>query len=220
MFLIRGVHRKARSVFFKDGQHILLIGDSITDCGRREGNAPYGYGYVSLLRAFTTARHPDARLTWTNRGVNGDTTRDLAGRWEADALAPRPDWLSVMIGINDVWRAFDGHPEDAVPLAEYVETLRDLLRRAVEQTGCRLILVDPYIIEPDRSEPQRAASDKFVTAVAGLAEEFDALHVPMQRVFDSALATTAPQDWAQDRTHPNLAGHALIADAFMKVLEI
>ena len=207
-------------MFFKDGQHILLIGDSITDCGRREENAPYGDGYVSLLRAFTTARHPEARLTWTNRGVSGDTVRHLAQRWEADALAPRPDWLSLMIGINDVWRAFDGHPENAVPLAEYVETLRDLLRRAVEETGCRLILADPYIIEPDLAEPQRAAGDTFVAAVAGLAEEFDAVHIPTQRVFDAALASTSSQDWAHDRIHPNLAGHALIADAFMKELEI
>ena len=207
-------------MFFKDGQHILLIGDSITDCGRRGEDAPYGHGYVSLLRAFTTARHPDARLTWTNHGVNGDTVRDLAGRWETDALAPRPDWLSVMIGINDVWRAFDGHPQFAVPLEEYIQTLRTLLRRAVEETGCRLILADPYIIEPDLAEPQRAASDTFVTAVAGLAEEFDAVHVPTQRVFDAALASTESKDWASDRIHPNLAGHALIAEAFMKALEI
>ncbi|WP_194897863.1 SGNH/GDSL hydrolase family protein [Catenulispora pinisilvae] len=207
-------------MYFKDGQHILLIGDSITDCGRREDDAPYGRGYVSLLRAFTTARHPDARLTWTNRGISGNTTRHLAGRWEADALAPRPDWLSVMIGINDVWRAFDGDPENAVPLDEYTDTLRTLLRRAVEETGCRLILADPYIIEPDRDEPQRAASGKFVTVVAGLAEEFDAVHIPTQQVFDSALLSTTSRDWADDRIHPNLAGHALIAEAFMKALEI
>jgi lysophospholipase L1-like esterase len=207
-------------VFLKDGQHILLIGDSITDCGRRDAQAPYGHGYVSLLRAFTTARHPEARLTWTNRGVAGDTVRDLAQRWETDALAPRPDWLSVMIGINDVWRAFDGHPRDAVPLDEFTETLRTLLRRAVEETGCRLILADPYLIEPDRTAPWRAASDAYVTAVAGLAEEFDALHVQTQWAFDAALESTSSQDWAGDQVHPNLPGHALIAEAFMRVLEI
>lgn len=207
-------------MFFKDGQHILLIGDSITDSGRRGEHAPYGNGYVSLLQAITMARHPEARLTWTNRGVNADTVRDLAARWEEDVLAPRPDWLSVMIGINDVWRAFDGHPEKAVPLGEYTETLRTLLRRAVEETGCRLILADPYIMEPDRDEPQRASSDKYVTAVAGLADEFDAVHVRTQLAFDRALESTTPGDWALDRIHPSLAGHAVIAEAYMKALEI
>ena len=207
-------------MFFKDGQHILLIGDSITDCGRRDDHAPYGDGYVSLLRAFAMARHPEVHLTWTNRGISGNTVRHLAARWDADALAPRPDWLSVMIGINDVWRAFDGHPQDAVPLDEFIETLRTLLRRAMEETGCRLILADPYVIEPDRTEAQRAATDRFGTAVAGLAEEFDAIHIQTQHVFDVALESTRSQDWSHDRIHPNLSGHALIADAFLKALEI
>ncbi|GAA1965886.1 SGNH/GDSL hydrolase family protein [Catenulispora subtropica] len=207
-------------MLFKDGQHILLIGDSITDCGRREENAPYGNGYVSLLRAFTTARHPEVRLTWTNRGNSGNTVRHLAQRWDTDALAPRPDWLSVMIGINDVWRAFDGHPQNAVPLDEFVETLRGLLRRAVEETGCRLILADPYVIEPDREEPQRATSDRYAAAVAGLAEEFDAVHIATQRVFDHAMRCTRSEDWSHDRIHPNLAGHALIADVFLSAIEL
>jgi len=207
-------------VFFKDGQHILLIGDSITDCGRRDENAPYGDGYVSLLRAFTTARHPEAHLTWTNRGISGNTVRHLAERWDADALAGRPDWLSVMIGINDVWRAFDGHPENAVPIDEFTATLRTLLRRAVEETGCRLILADPYMIEPDRTEAQRATTDSYVAVVAGLAEEFDAIHIQTQHVFDTALESTQSADWSHDRIHPNLPGHALIADAFLRALEI
>lgn len=207
-------------MLFKDGQHILLIGDSITDCGRRGEHAPYGDGYVSLLRAFTTARHPEARLSWTNRGNNGNTVRHLAERWDTDAIAPRPDWLSVMIGTNDVWRAFDGHPHDAVPLDEFTDTLRGLLRRAVEETGCRLILADPYIIEPDRDEPQRATSDRYVAAVGALAEEFDAVHVATQRLFDRALESSQPEDWSHDRIHPNLAGHALIADAFLMALEV
>ena len=141
-------------MIFQAGQRVLFIGDSITDCDRRFLAAPYGDGYVNLVRAFVTARHPQVRLTWLNRGVSGDTVRDLARRWEHDVLALQPDWLSVMIGINDIWRAYE--PElahDAVPIDEYEATLRDLLRKAVDQTACRLILADPYLIEPDPRLP-------------------------------------------------------------------
>lgn len=124
-----------------------------------------------------------------------------------------------MIGINDVWRAFDGQPENAVPLAEYEQTLRSLLRRAVDATGCRLILADPYLIEPDRDEPQRAASDRYGEVVAKLAAEFDAVHVPTQQVFDAVLEASAPAFWADDRIHPDLPGHAVIADAFLRAIE-
>jgi lysophospholipase L1-like esterase len=204
---------------FEDGQRIVFVGDSITDCGRRDEHPPYGDGYVSLVRAFVTARHPASRLTWLNCGISGETVRDLAVRWESDAIGTRPDWLSVMIGINDVWRAFDGSPEAAVPLGEYEQTLRALLRRAVEATGCRLILADPYLIEPDHSDPQRAASDRYGEVVAKLAAEFGALHIPTQQAFDAVLAVSAPGDWADDRVHPGLPGHAVIADAFLSTIE-
>ncbi|MFN8378973.1 MAG: GDSL-type esterase/lipase family protein [Anaerolineae bacterium] len=42
-----------------------------------------------------------------NMGVGGNTVRDLAARWESDVTALNPDWLSICIGINDVWRQFD-----------------------------------------------------------------------------------------------------------------
>jgi lysophospholipase L1-like esterase len=206
-------------VKFQDGQTIVFIGDSITDCGRRDERAPYGDGYVSLVRALVSARHPQPRLNWVNRGISGNTVRDLAARWESDAIAPGPDWLSVMIGINDVWRAFGDNPAGAVPIGEYAQTLESLLRRAVDATGCRLILADPYLIEPDRDEPQRAMSDRYVEVVGELAAKFDAVHVRTQQAFDAVLAVSAPDFWADDRVHPGLPGHAVIADAFLRAIE-
>ena len=105
-------------MMFEADQRIVFIGDSITDCGRRDVRAPYGDGYMSLVRALVTARFPAVPLTWVNRGVGGDTVRDLAARWERDAVGERPDWLVVMIGINDVWRAFTPcRRRDRVPAA-------------------------------------------------------------------------------------------------------
>jgi lysophospholipase L1-like esterase len=206
-------------VIFEAGQRIVFIGDSITDCGRRDTDAPYGHGYVNLLHAFVTAGHPELGLQWTNRGVGGDTVRDLSRRWQTDAIAPAPHWLSVMIGINDIWRGFTGMPQEAVPIDEYEATLRDLLRRAVDATGCRLILATPYLIEPDRSEPQRASSDRYGAVVRALAGEFDAAFVDTQAAFDRVLTATPSEAWADDRVHPNLPGHAVIAQAFLRTIE-
>jgi lysophospholipase L1-like esterase len=197
-------------------QRIVFIGDSITDARWRNEAPPYGDGYVSLVRAFVVASRPELNLTWFNRGIGGDTVRHLRDRWQQDALDLQPDVLSVMIGINDVWRLFDDVPENAVPIDEYESTLRDLLRTAVDATGCRLILAEPYIIEPDRDEPQRAMSDRYGAVVRQLAGEFDAVLVRTQQAFDRVLADTKPEEWSGDRIHPNLAGHAVIAQAFLE----
>ncbi|GAA4243104.1 SGNH/GDSL hydrolase family protein [Dactylosporangium darangshiense] len=202
------------------GQRIVFIGDSITDSGRRDNVPPYGDGYMSLVRAFVTARNPGLRLQWINHGVSGDTVRNLAERWERDAVATRPDWLSVMIGINDVWRAFAGRLDEAVPIDEYEQTLRRLLYRAVDATGCRLILADPYLIEPDLSDPHRAESDRYGEVVGALAKEFDAVHIRTQKAFDRVLAVSSPEEWAGDRLHPNLPGHAVIAEEYLTALGI
>jgi lysophospholipase L1-like esterase len=73
-------------MIFATGQRLLFIGDSITDCGRTGPAAPYGDGYVSLLRALVTVRHAERDLTWINRGVAGDTVRELRRRWSATCL--------------------------------------------------------------------------------------------------------------------------------------
>lgn len=91
---------------------LLMIGDSITDCGRGQpvGEAfkdGLGNGYVSLVNALLTSTYPAHRIRVMNTGTSGNTVLDLAERWQTDVLALRPDWLSVMIGINDVWRQFD-----------------------------------------------------------------------------------------------------------------
>ncbi|MFC4021982.1 SGNH/GDSL hydrolase family protein [Micromonospora sp. GCM10011542] len=206
-------------MILRTGQRVVFIGDSITDCGRRDAAAPYGSGYVSLVRALVTARFPGLELEWVNRGVSGDTVRHLAARWEDDAVAQHPDWLSVMIGINDIWRGYGDRPDEAVPIDEYERTLRGLLRRAVDATGCRLVLADPYLIEPDRAEPQRADTDRYAAVVDGLAKEFDAVHVPTQAAFDRVLAVSPATRWADDRVHPFLAGHAVLAEAFLTALD-
>lgn len=205
-------------MLFSAGQRVVFIGDSITDCDRRGAAAPYGDGYVDLVRSLVTARYPELGLRWVNRGVGGDTVRDLADRWEADAIGTAPDWLSVMIGINDIWHAFGSHPEQAVPVEEYATTLRALLRRAVDRTDCRLIVAEPYLIEPDRTEPQRAETDRYCLVAREIAAEFDAVNVRTQDAFDAVLASTGPADWAEDRVHPNRPGHAVIAQAFLRAL--
>lgn len=206
-------------MIFRDGQRIVFIGDSITDAGRTEGKGPYGTGYVSLVRAFVTVVHPHLKLSWANHGISGNTVRDLAARWERDAIAPRPDWLAVKVGINDAYRTVNNNPQrPGVPLDEYATTLRSLLDDAVKATGCGLILGTPYYIEPDRTHPVRAMMDRYGAAVRGLADDLGAVLIDTQAAFDKVLTCTDPSDWADDNVHPNLPGHALLARDYLAAI--
>ena len=203
---------------FGRGQKIVFTGDSITDAGRRTDPAGNGSGYFNLVRGFVLARYPELDLEIVNRGTGGDTVRHLRARWQQDAIDEKPDWLSVKIGINDVWRTFDSAGVGAVPIDEFEAEYRDLLRQVVTATGANLIIAEPYVIEADRTDPFRAKMDKYGLVVRNVAADFGAIDVRTQEAFDRALKSTVSTDWADDRIHPNAAGHAVIALAFMRAL--
>lgn len=198
-------------------QHILFIGDSITDCGRDEVQSPYGNGFVSLVRAFITARYPGLNLRWTNRGMSGNTVRDLAARWEEDAIAVKPDWLAVMVGANDCSRRYN--PErlsEAVYVEEYESTLRTLLQQSVDTSGCKLVIAEPYVIEADPTDQRLIDTRELCLAARRVAADMGAISIHTQELFDHVLKSTSATDWAPDRVHPNLAGHGLIAMEFLR----
>ncbi len=206
------------------GSKLLLIGDSITDAGRTrpvgEGRDALGQGYVALADALLGAAMPQQRIRMINMGISGNTVRDLAARWQTDVLDHAPDWLGVMIGINDVWRQFDLPllAERHVPLDEYAATLEQL----VVDTGPRLgglVLMTPYVIEPNHAEPMRAQMDRYGAAVRGIAARHGALFVDTQAAFDAVLEHTHPMALAWDRVHPNQTGHMVLARALLQALD-
>ncbi|MBN2130500.1 MAG: hypothetical protein JW741_13450 [Sedimentisphaerales bacterium] len=95
----------APTVCLNDDDTLVFIGDSITDAEKhRRAYHPLGLGYVHFAANFLRARHPDLTISIVNAGVSGDTILDLQNRWQRDCLTHRPNVLSVLVGINDVWR--------------------------------------------------------------------------------------------------------------------
>jgi lysophospholipase L1-like esterase len=178
-----------------------------------------GTGYVSLVDSILKAAIPQQRIRITNMGISGNTVIDLRNRWQRDALDLAPDWLSIMIGINDVWRQFDSplQPEWGVPLKIFRGTLTELVAAALPQVK-GLILMTPYFIEPNRRDPMRVMMDSYGGAVKTLAEEVGAVLVDTQAAFDRVLTHLHPMSLAPDRVHPNQAGHMILARAFLNAL--
>lgn len=200
---------------------LVMIGDSITDCGRSKPAGeglfdPYGNGYVNMVKAFLEAGHPELAIRVVNKGISGNTVRDLKARWQEDVLDLKPDWLSIMIGINDVWRHFDSPKmtEIHVGIDEYGGTLEELVSTTLPDLK-GLILATPYFIEPNRDDPMRIKMDAYGTVVRDLAEKHDAVLVDTQAGFDRMLEHMHPMAIAWDRVHPNSSGHALLAQCFL-----
>lgn len=210
---------------FQANHKLLFIGDSITDCGRERpvGQRRWsslGGGYVSFVDSILGASLPEVPVRVLNTGISGNRVTDLESRWQTDVLDLAPDWLSVMIGINDVWRQFDGEPGmPQVGAEQYEEVYRGLIARTRPQL-MGLVLMTPYFLETNRADPMRVMMDAYGVITKRLAEEFDAVFVDVQAAFDTYLQHQPTQSLCADRVHPNGVGHMIIARAFLRAVGI
>ena len=202
---------------------ILFIGDSVTDVGRDYQSYPgsfdsLGNGYVALISQALTAIYPGHLLKVMNKGINGNRVTDLAERWQTDVLDLQPDYVSILIGINDVWRFFDQpfqHPTDLVSLNLFEETYQQL----IDQTKARvkgIFLLSPFMFETNLEDPMFKQLKQYQAVVKMLAEKNELQFIDLQVVVDKYLDKQSSYILSGDRVHPNQNGHFLIANALLK----
>ncbi len=204
---------------------LLFQGDSITDAGRdREkalfnDNASLGRGYPSLIAAYLLSARGADGLRIHNRGISGNKIPDLEARWEADALNIRPDMLSILIGVNDLWHKLNGRYDGSVQSYEtgYAKLIK---RTQKEMPWTRVIVCEPFVLRcgavTDAWFPE---FDRYRAAARRVAEGAEADFVPFQSMFDEALKYAEPEYWAADGVHPTLAGHGLMARTWLDVVK-
>lgn len=208
-------------MYFAPKSKIVIMGDSITDCGRTqpvgEGlfNA-HGHGWVNLVVGQLGAAYPQDGLRVVNMGTSGNNVRDLKDRWQRDMFDQRPDYVAVMIGTNDVWRQFDLplQPETHVYIDEYEATLEALVAQT-NPTVRGMVLMTPFYMEPNTADAMRAAMDRYGAVVRKVAQKYGTLFVDTQAAFAPVLQHMHSAAIGWDRVHPNIIGHTVLARAFL-----
>ncbi len=201
---------------------VLFQGDSITDARRERGapaNAGLGSGYVNMIAGRLLAERPGDGLAIYNRGISGNQVIHLAERWAEDCIALEPDVLSVLIGVNDTWRGFDGGVP--VPTDRYEQVYRQILTEARRVNGqLRLVLGEPFVLVTGAvTEAWLGEINERRRIVRALADEFDAVLVAFQPAFDEAAKRADRAYWLGDGVHPTPAGHGLMAQTWLATVE-
>lgn len=210
----------------KKPKTILFQGDSITDGGRnREANASghLGQGYPYIIAGLLGHRLAEEGLIFVNRGISGNRVSDVYARWNEDAISVKPDWLSILIGVNDAWRIMNSLPAGATDRFE--RAYRHLLTETKEvMPDTSLILMEPFVLKAsateERWEEWRAKLDEYGHITHELAQEYGALFVPLQAAFDRATERAPAEYWLFDGVHPTAAGHDLIAGEWLAAVGI
>ncbi len=200
------------TLIFKAKQSIEFIGDSITDCGRREPLfAPLGDGYVHIIHDLLQAGYPELNLSVINKGIGGDTVKDLKNRWKTDVLELNPNWLFIYIGINDVWRIYERDRDEEGALPKFSSTYREIIDRTQAETAANIRIVSPFLAEKETDHPFRKILMRYQDEIDVLGEEFEIPVVHLQPAIDWAMLSKPGDYWTNDRVHPTREGHMLIA---------
>lgn len=202
----------------------VVAGDSVTDCDR-DFLAPFwkpeslGNGYAYFLQAALTGFYPELNVQVVNRGVGGDTSAQLLERWQEDVLDLRPDLISILIGVNDAWRHFDGHARtsELIDVAGYQENCRRMLQSGLD-CGAAMMVLSPFMLELNTADPLGSMVRQYAAAAREVAAAFHLPFVDLQAAFDQALSRRYTCNFSPDRIHPNEAAHMIILRELWRTL--
>lgn len=219
---MRVFERRDEPMLLQDMDRIVFAGDSVTDM---ESAQPIGEGlfenvgrsYVRVIENLLAVCYPERRIRVTNAGSSGNTSRDLLARFQRDVVDLHPDWVSICIGINDVWRQFDcpAMPDCHVLPEEYSQNLEKMIL-AVKGQVKGIFIVTPYIIEPNVDDAMRKRMDEYVSICRKLAKMYDCVLIDFQKMYEEYCQIRHSSFIAWDRIHPNQKGATLMAREFLK----
>lgn len=203
----------------------VIQGDSVTDAGRARPVAeglfnPHGTGYPNVVQGLLTSVYPDYMIRVVNMGISGNTSKNLLERWQTDTLDLRPDWVSIMIGINDVWRQYDlpQIPEDAVGPEEYRDNLQKILDMTKPVTK-GIVLMTPVFWELNTQDAMAARTREYGEICKELAKKNGVILADAQAYADRVLRHCHPAYITWDRVHPNIPGHNVLAHALLDAID-
>ncbi len=228
----------ADKFFFKDGDRVVFLGDSITEQRL----------YTTYIEAYTLTRFPTWKLSFRNVGWGGDTSwlrqrahpdegklfgadpesqqkmveKAVASGLGRDVLPLKPTAITIKFGMNDhSYQPFNEKIYNA-----YVRS-QSQLGKVLKENGARVAFLTPQPIEDKRPDPDKEPKNqslrKFSDGLKQVATANSALFVdqfdPYMKLM---LAARAEKPDAHigggDAVHPGAAGQTLMAWAVLKGL--
>ncbi len=209
-------------------KRILFQGDSITDCGRNRSDFySQGCGYPLLVKCMLEHDDP-GEYECINRGISGNRIVDLYARIKSDFINLKPDYASILIGVNDTWHELEAqNGVDTGKFELFYTMLLDDIYAACP--GIKLMLLSPYVLEGAGTCNSEAMPDRFArfqkdvaekaAVVKKLAAKYSIPCIDLQAAFDKACEKAEPTFWAGDGVHPTAGGHELIKRLWLEAFE-
>lgn len=202
---------------------ILFQGDSITDAGRaRDNDTNVGGGYPLLVKASLGFEKP-GQYEFINRGISGNRIVDVYARIKSDIINLKPDVMSILIGVNDVWHELGS--ENGVSADKYFK-IYDMLIDEVKTAlpDIKIMILEPFVLKGPFTEEKWESFDSEVKKRAEMAkkiaEKYNLPYIELQNGFDELSRNIDKTYWISDGVHPTSMGHEYIKKQWIKTFKM
>ena len=202
---------------------ILFQGDSITDAGRsRENNDIFGMGYPLLVKAELGFEEP-GKYEFLNKGISGNRVIDVYARIKLDIINLKPDVMSILIGVNDVWAELSQW-HNGIDSDKYY-TLYDMMIKEIKEAlpDIKIMIMEPFVLKgPETTENWDAFNTevkKRAQMAKKISEKYGLVYIELQAGFDELSKKTGTEYWLSDGVHPTSMGHEYIKNQWIKAFK-
>ena len=201
---------------------ILFQGDSITDAGRdRECDIRVGVGYPLLVKAKLGYENP-GEYEFFNRGISGDQVVNVYARIKRDILILKPDVMSILIGVNDVWHEYPG--KNGVDADKYYK-IYDMLIEEVKAAlpDIKIMILEPFVLKGTAAEENwdifSSEVEKRAKMSEKISQKYNLPYIKLQEGFNELSKNTETSYWLFDGVHPTAMGHEYIKQEWIKAFK-
>ena len=199
---------------------ILFQCDSVRDAARdRRDCHDLGSGYPKYAAEQIVKNHPDVEFEFINLGISGNRTDQLFDRLYRDGIALKPDIISILIGINDIWHRYGGDRVETTD-AQIALNYRCILERLRAQTNAKIVMIAPFLLDFEGHQHFRPDLERILPIVRELAKEFADVYIPLDEIFAQVLPTQPePLYYSNDAVHPNTNGSIFIGKKYAEAVK-
>lgn len=202
---------------------ILFQGDSITDANRdRNNDIDMGEGYPLLIKSHLGFEFA-GKYEFINRGISGNRIVDIYARMKEDIINIQPDFMSILVGVNDGVKDVFQNPS-GVSNDKYYK-IYDMLIEEIKQAlpEIKIVIMEPFILKTGffsenwnsyyKEVKQRAEMSKKI------AEKYGLPYIPLQKGFEELAKIISPDYWLYDGVHPTITGHEYIKNEWIRMFK-
>jgi acyl-CoA thioesterase I len=215
LFIFNSMPINAADLILHDNDLVITLGNSITQMGEDPGR------YVFIMRKVLDTLYPERTVYIVNVGIGGHKSTDMNARFQRDVLQYKPTWVTISVGVNDVWHGFDkDHPNgdgpNRVALPEYERLVTDMVKRA-QAAGIKVAIFTATVIMENLDSPENSILKDYNQALRTIAKKYNCMLVDMDKTFRQVLLPLQKQGMPNrgvltyDGVHMTAAGDWLMA---------